>query len=205
MSDADRWTATRSASGNIEHLRLFEDGRQLTFERYLALLREERAFSRWYTQQLTNSPFAAFFWEHPPLLLRSHVEKLVEFVLVDAPMLSGLTQDDTPFRAYFDDDPFVQFPSLGGDALLLAPSPIDATTEYAHLAAFLRSAKHDQVQALWRMVGMQAAATLSNRPLWLSTSGLGVSWLHVRLDTTPKYYQYQPYKRPPAANGRPGR
>jgi hypothetical protein len=35
---------------------------------------------------------------------------------------------------------------------------------------------------------------LSASPVWLSTSGLGVYWLHVRLDTHPKYYQYQPYK-----------
>ena len=29
---------------------------------------------------------------------------------------------------------------------------------------------------------------------WLSTSGLGVYWLHVRLDSYPKYYTYRPYK-----------
>jgi hypothetical protein len=29
--------------------------------------------------------------------------------------------------------------------------------------------------------------------MWLSTSGLGVAWLHIRLDSTPKYYQHQPY------------
>lgn len=33
-------------------------------------------------------------------------------------------------------------------------------------------------------------------PLWVSTSGLGVSWLHVRLDSRPKYYTYAPYKQP---------
>ena len=30
--------------------------------------------------------------------------------------------------------------------------------------------------------------------LWVSTSGLGVYWLHVRLDSYPKYYQHAPYK-----------
>jgi hypothetical protein len=33
-------------------------------------------------------------------------------------------------------------------------------------------------------------------PVWLSTSGLGIYWLHFRLDTVPKYYTYAPYKRP---------
>jgi hypothetical protein len=30
--------------------------------------------------------------------------------------------------------------------------------------------------------------------IWISTIELGVSWLHVRIDSTPKYYHYTPYK-----------
>jgi hypothetical protein len=32
------------------------------------------------------------------------------------------------------------------------------------------------------------------KPVWLSTAGAGVSWLHVRLDDRPKYYGYRPYQ-----------
>ena len=28
---------------------------------------------------------------------------------------------------------------------------------------------------------------------WLSTSGLGISYLHVRIDKRPKYYSHQEY------------
>ena len=35
-------------------------------------------------------------------------------------------------------------------------------------------------------------------PVWTSTSGLGVYWLHVRLDSRPKYYQHQPFKKWPS-------
>jgi hypothetical protein len=31
-------------------------------------------------------------------------------------------------------------------------------------------------------------------PLWLSTAGQGVFWLHVRLDRYPKYYNHAPYR-----------
>jgi hypothetical protein len=31
--------------------------------------------------------------------------------------------------------------------------------------------------------------------LWLSTAGMGVSWLHVRLDSSLKYYGYKPFKQ----------
>lgn len=35
----------------------------------------------------------------------------------------------------------------------------------------------------------------SNRAVWFSTSGLGIAWLHFRLDSTPKYYSFAPYKQ----------
>lgn len=31
-------------------------------------------------------------------------------------------------------------------------------------------------------------------PRWLSTSGLGVSYLHVRIDSRPKYYSFDEYR-----------
>jgi hypothetical protein len=38
------------------------------------------------------------------------------------------------------------------------------------------------------------AARLSARPVWLSTAGAGVAWLHVRLDDRPKYYGFDEYR-----------
>ena len=31
---------------------------------------------------------------------------------------------------------------------------------------------------------------VSASPLWLSTAGMGVSWLHLRLDSRPKNYRH---------------
>jgi hypothetical protein len=36
-------------------------------------------------------------------------------------------------------------------------------------------------------------ATARDR-FWVSTSGLGVPWVHVRLDERPKYFQFGPYR-----------
>ncbi|HEU5075095.1 MAG TPA: hypothetical protein VFU02_12985, partial [Polyangiaceae bacterium] len=68
---------------------------------------------------------------------------------------------------------------------------------YTHLAAFLRHAPPEQCEVLLREVGFAARECLRNEPFWLSTSGLGVAWLHVRIDSRPKYYQYTPYRRFP--------
>ena len=87
---------------------------------------------------------------------------------------------------------------------------------YPHVAAFARFAPRAQVAALWRAVGAASLARLglsggvvprgalgeSSGPLWLSTSGLGVNWLHVRLDKAPKYYSFQPFKAWPRTSVR---
>jgi hypothetical protein len=51
-----------------------------------------------------------------------------------------------------------------------------------------------QRYALWEAVGRVAERRLGTAPVWLSTAGAGVSWLHVRLDDRPKYYAFTPYK-----------
>lgn len=53
---------------------------------------------------------------------------------------------------------------------------------------------------LWRCVAETMLRRLSGRPLWLSTAGAGVAWLHVRVDPVPKYYAYPPYRVAPACD-----
>jgi len=46
----------------------------------------------------------------------------------------------------------------------------------------------------WKLVGGAMERRLGPRPVWLSTAGGGVAWLHVRLDDRPKYYGYAQYR-----------
>jgi len=57
----------------------------------------------------------------------------------------------------------------------------------------VRSASDEQNHALWRIVGAAVRERLGERRLWISTAGGGVAWLHVRLDSSPKYYGFRPY------------
>ncbi len=203
MSGSDGWAASRSGGGGTEHIRLFAGGQALTFGQLFALMQEDRDFVAWYTEQLRVSEFAAYFWEHPPLD-NSNLGSNAEFVLVNAPVLDALRPNAVAFRSYFSGDAVVTFRNLGGDAILVAPSPIDTAADYAHLAAFLRTAADGQVHALWQNVARAVTKSLTDKPIWLSTSGLGVAWLHIRLDSTPKYYQHQPYKHWPVASNTTG-
>jgi hypothetical protein len=88
----------------------------------------------------------------------------------------------------------VEFPNLGNDALMVVPCPLAPPSAYAHIGAFVRQAPEAQRHALWKLVGAAMERRLGGKPVWLSTAGAGVSWLHVRLDDRPKYYGYGPYR-----------
>jgi hypothetical protein len=86
------------------------------------------------------------------------------------------------------------FANLGGDALMVVPCPVAEPSAYGHLAAFVRLAPEVQRHALWQSVGEAMARRVGAKPVWLSTAGAGVSWLHVRLDDRPKYYGFAAYR-----------
>ena len=115
---------------------------------------------------------------------------LFECVVKDAPSLATGRADPSAFSVHLRDS-VNTFSSLGGDATLIAPS---ATGDYGHFAAFLRTAPAAQVDALLRSVGDAIAAWPRSANPWVSTAGLGVPWLHVRVDTRPKYYRHRPYR-----------
>ena len=81
------------------------------------------------------------------------------------------------------DNGVVVFDNLGRDALLVVPSPVDASVDYRDLAAFLKDAPSSQKHALWRTVGRYIHKRIGNLPLWVSIAGGGIAWIHIRLDT----------------------
>ncbi len=182
------------AVGKGKRLGLFIGDQALRQKDYLQLLAADEGFPDWYTAQLLLACGAeAFFWEHPCMSLAT-ADDPAELVLIDAPVLAGVQADPTPFAEHFQAGESVcRFASLGGDAELIAPAPLPAGPAYPHLAAFLRSAPPDRRRALWATTARTVQGILTHRPLWLSTSGLGVYWLHVRVDERPKYYQHRAY------------
>ncbi len=193
------WMASRSGTGSTELIKLFQNEEPLTFTAFFRLLQDDQDFAGWYTDLLKSSPFTSYFWEHPPLTTSSFACG-AEFVMIDAPILERMRPNTEAFRSHFAGEDVATFRNLGGDAMLIAPSPGAASPGYAHLATFLREASDNQVHALWQSVGQTISKLLTDKPIWLSTSGLGVAWLHIRLDSSPKYYQHQPYKFRPAAS-----
>jgi hypothetical protein len=171
-------------------------GAPISVQAALEACRDDAVFRERLIGVLRDAPYAGYFWEHPPIT-RAALARPFELVLVDAPGFARVRPEPNAFAQHFarddDGDGVVVFENLGRDATLVVPCPIAAVDAYTHLAAFVRSAPRDQVHALLRCAAGEALARASARPLWLSTAGMGVYWLHVRLDSRPKYYRHTPY------------
>lgn len=164
----------------------------------LVALRDDPAAERAVSRAILDAGFAGAFWECRQL---RDAPRPFEFAIVASPRVARLRANWQPFAEALRAAPAegaVAFDNLGAQSRLVAPTP-GAGLDGAHLVAFLHSAPLAQRAALWRLVAHEALAWLASRPLWLSTSGLGVSWLHVRLDPRPKYYAHQPYRDAAAA------
>ncbi len=169
-------------------------GRKLTFEEVWRAWQSDVVFRAFWVASLGAVAFDAYCWECPPVsdLNRS---RPFECVFVSSPSLARMPQDPADFAEHFRPGCSVaSFENLGGDAMLVAPCP-EHQGDFAHLASFTATASPARQDALWQAVGEAMEARISTDPTWLSTAGHGVAWLHVRLDSRPKYYRYSEYTR----------
>ena len=78
----------------------------------------------------------------------------------------------------------------------LPACPSSPPPSYHHPShRFVRNAPSSHADEFWQSVGTAMLLRLSERPVWLSTSGLGIYYLHMRLDSRPKYYTHAPYRQ----------
>jgi hypothetical protein len=188
------WTTRSERLANPVGTRFTLDraGRPATWVEVLEGWRSDALFRTQFTTILAESPYTAFRWETPAVTSRT-LTRSFEFVLLDSPGLARAPDREAFAEHFRSDADVVTFANLRGDATLVVPTPQGAPEYYGHLAAFLRSAPDSQHQALWIAVAEAMTRRISEKPVWLSTAGAGVSWLHVRLDDRPKYYGFQPY------------
>ena len=158
----------------------------IKFKTFLEELQQKSKISEEFFTKLKSSAYKAYFFETPSITRASLDKKNFEFVLVSAPVLQNIKADVSAFSEYFDCDPqkmVTSFLNLGGDARLVVPCPEDSLHQhYSSLAPFMRGADLDQVTQFWSQSAALALkqARDSQEKLWISTSGTGVYWLHLR-------------------------
>ncbi len=182
--------------GRVRQVRILCDGKPVSYAEIIERWQSDGVFRDFFVRLLADAPYGAYLWETPPITRLSST-RAFEFVIVDSPDLARPIPDPETFASHFEaTDTGVEvavFSNLGGDALLVAPTPQAPLSAYPHIAAFARTAPAKQQHTFWRTVGSKVADRLADRSLWLSTCGLGVAWLHARLDSRPKYYNFEPY------------
>jgi hypothetical protein len=166
---------------------------------YLEVLRrwrQDAGFRSFFNTLLANCQYSVFRWETPAITATT-AQRPFQFALLDSPGLDRTPNPDAfarHFSSALADQQVMEFPNLGGDAVLVVPCVKSDLFCYGHIGAFVRSAPESQCQALWESVGVAMERRVNAQPVWLSTAGAGVPWLHVRLDNRPKYYGYEPYR-----------
>ena len=191
------WTARRDKLTGTGGLRFAVDfdSRPATYAEVLGGWQQDAGFRKLFISLLADAPFSAFRWETQGVTSVT-VTRPFEFVLLDSPDLAR-RPDPKAFAEHFsaNETGVATFPNLGGDAIMVVPHPVAGPLAYGHLAAFVRLAPERQGHAFWQAVGAAMSRRIGAKPVWLSTAGAGVSWLHVRLDDRPKYYGYEPYRQ----------
>lgn len=193
-----RWRTAAVPGTAVIKAELSIEGGSLSFAEVLMGWRQDDVFRRDWSRWLADIPMASYCWELP-VLTKERLSRPFECVFVESPALAIPLADPSPFAEFLAassaDQDAVIFPNLGGDALLVAPTLQAPASVYSHLARFLREAPERQAASFWQAVAEAVDRRLGEDPSWLSTAGLGVAWLHVRIDSSPKYYRHRPYTR----------
>lgn len=193
------WTALQQPLGeHVVKIVIEEHHQAVSCADVLHLWRsEDDSFRLLFIDLLKDSPFECFRFETPPVT-KATADRPFEFVVVDSPEIDLAAGADF-FQDHFDRNPedVLVFDNLGGDATMIVPRPRRGTPGYAHIAGFVKHAPVEQQLLLWKTVGETMLGLLGGSPLWLNTAGGGVPWLHVRIDSRPKYYVFDEYRIPP--------
>jgi hypothetical protein len=160
-----------------------------------------------FTEILKNAPFDAYKFETKGVTSGNAGQKQFEFVLVDYPSLytfADAKQNADTFSEHLnclpEDAVGCVFPNLDGTSTMISPKGTAlGENTYGHLAAFVRRAPKEQVNKMWRLAVQTfvdvLVASKSRDKVWFSTDGIGVAWVHFRLDPRPKYYSYKPFRQ----------
>ena len=175
------WHVEKLNDEHIQFCRLCRQAGSLSYADALTLWETDSSFRDAFIQTLAACPFSGFRWE-TPAMTNETLDRPFEFVLLQADSLQRPV-DPTAFASHFaadDRQSVFAFPNLRGDATMIVPAPTGEQTAYGHLASFVRNAPSEQVHELWQVVGRTVREQVSDKPIWLSTAGMGVSWLHIR-------------------------
>ncbi|MEL6652848.1 MAG: hypothetical protein AAFQ87_18765 [Bacteroidota bacterium] len=169
----------------------------LSFHEVFSLWQRDDGFVQFYIRSLFEFDFDEIYWEHPGVT-EALLSKEYECIVQKTNSFGRRIVNEKAFEKYIISDRLIEvFPNLGRNAQLVVPTRKSEPENYKHFAVFLQSAPLAQRTELFKKIGEVVLAELKNKEMiWLNTAGMGVIWLHIRNDTTPKYYKTKTYRNP---------
>ena len=158
--------------------------------------RSDAEFREIFSKLLTDCPLDSFTWEVAPVSGRTLEEKF-ECVVIKSNRLDRRRPSPVPFSSKFEDvdQSVVTFSNLAQDAIFVVPAPIGSQkVVYSHLKTFLLQAPEQQKHEFWSVLSQAITEQMTIKPIWVSTSKVGVRWLHARIDSAPKHYRHAKYR-----------
>lgn len=182
-------------SDDTTKIRYYGNDIMLTYKQVIDLWNDKN-FVDVFIEPMKNVNYDAYLFETTPVSI-DNLDIEFEYVLIKSDSLSKIKSDPVPFSEYLNkcNKNITVFKNPSGDTTLIVPCIKDKIEIYAHIAKFIRNAPNNQIYDLFKMISKKIKKLLGkNKVVYLSTHGLGVYWLHVRLDQKPKYYRHQEYK-----------
>ena len=131
---------------------------------------------------------SSFFWETK--CLKTFNDEFEE-EFIESKSLNNLLQNYNSFIEYINSSKnkyATSFYNPNKTSLLIIPMPRD-NKKFTTLKDFIDNASLNHQKKFWKYVAKTIIKFMKeNKEVYISTHGLGVSYLHVRLDLSPKYY-----------------
>ena len=137
----------------------------------------------------------SFFWETSVITKNQDTEYKEKFIENDD--LHKMKQNYKSFSKKINQSKnkdVLSFFNLSKTSLLVVPKPRN-NKKYTTLKQFMDNATDKQQKKFWKKVVSSVNKMLKTHDkVWVSTHGKGVPYLHIRIDTNPKYYLTKKFK-----------
>jgi len=131
-------------------------------------------------------PNKPFMWKCKPVSKLSD-KFTYQFKIAKFPLIQDLNSFSEHFKKYKKSNKVINFYNLSKSTQLIVPYP-NENKNYSHFQLFLQNASNEQQANLWKKIGNVLIEEINNNTkIWLSTHGLGINYIHIRIKASPDY------------------
>ena len=174
----------------------FQIGDEILTVREIINFFENKSFVLEFVSIINNTiNYNSYFLECPKMNADTLNDEF-EFIIYDAKnKFENKSANFDIFCPYSDNHLSFSMKSYSGNTLII-PNYMKGTpcVNYLNISNFLKNSLDEQIVDLFYLISDNLKKEInSGKTVWLSTHGLGIPWLHIRIDYYPTYYSHKKY------------